>query len=81
MDELGGVYLDTDQHIVQAFPKALNNVLGWQDDGNIVNGALMMFEKGGMFIREALKQSIDIAIHSYNPDNWGVFNNYLMHYE
>ena len=47
MDELGGVYLDTDQHIVQAFPKALNNVLGWQDDGNIVNGALMMFEKGG----------------------------------
>lgn len=73
MDELGGVYLDTDQHIVQAFPKALTNVLGWQDDGNMVNGALMMFEKGGNFIREALKNSVDIAIHSYNPDNWGVF--------
>ena len=34
-----------------------------------------------MFIREALKQSIDIAIHSYNPDNWGVFGKYLMHDE
>lgn len=73
MDEYGGVYLDTDQHIVQAFPKALTNVLGWQDDGNMVNGALMMFDKGGSFIRQALKESVDIAIRSYHPDNWGVF--------
>ena len=73
MDEYGGVYLDTDQHIVQAFPKALNNVLGWQDDGKMVNGALMMFDRGGAFIRQALKESVDIAIRNYHSDNWGVF--------
>ena len=58
MYESGGVYLDTDQHIVQSFPKAFDNVLGWQDDGDVVNGSVMIFDKNGTFIRHTLEVAV-----------------------
>ena len=72
MYESGGVYLDTDQHIVQSFPKAFDNVLGWQDDGDVVNGSVMIFDKNGTFIRHTLEVAVDIVIRKYDPNNWEI---------
>lgn len=75
----GGVYLDTDQYLVQPIPKSMKNVLGWQDiEFDMLNGAVMIFEKNNEFLRECFSTAIELAAFKYNKDDWGIFGPNLL---
>lgn len=75
----GGVYLDTDQHLVRSIPKSVQNSIGWQDPHeNMVNGAIMIFEKGNEFLSRVIKDAVHILIHGYATENWGIIGPNLL---
>ena len=75
----GGVYLDTDQYLVQPIPKSMKNVLAWQDvEFDMVNGAAMVFEKNNEFLKECFFRAIEIAAFNYNKNDWGIFGPNLL---
>jgi hypothetical protein len=84
IDKFGGVYLDTDQHLIKPIPKSFTNVIGYQDksaerykDG-FVNGAVMIFEKANPFIQSVLQEAMRIVIYKYVPTEWSIIGPYLL---
>ena len=51
----GGVYLDTDMHLVRPLPKSMRNVLALQGRKQ-VNGAMLIFDQGSEFMRVAVTE-------------------------
>jgi hypothetical protein len=89
MEKYGGVYMDTDMHIIKPFPKSLRNVLAYQDRltpkralklalVRMVNGAVMIFEKDNMFLRELVTEAMNRLIYQYNADEWGILGPQLL---
>jgi len=74
MYQEGGVYLDTDVHIIKPFPLNLTNSVGYQDKWN-VNGAVMVFRKGSEFARAALQWIVN---NKYNPAHWVIWGPHLL---
>jgi hypothetical protein len=70
----GGVYLDTDMHVIKPFPADLTNSVGYQDSKQ-ANGAAMIFEKGSEFARAALNW---IAKNPYHPNDWEIWGPVLI---
>ena len=62
----GGVYMDTDMIIVRPLDSLKMNVIGWEDK-NYLNGALMIFEKGNMYLKACLEE----FARFYDPHSWG----------
>ncbi|CAK9107980.1 Uncharacterized protein At4g19900 [Durusdinium trenchii] len=64
----GGVYLDTDQHVLKPIPKSLSNVFAFENLQNTyANVAALVFDRGSPFI----KRAIDKYLNEYAPGCWG----------
>jgi len=83
MEKYGGIYLDTDVHVVKPFPRSLENVLAYQDKLTVkralkmaltksLNGAVMVFEKHNAFLKELIIEAMDRLIRKYDPADWGI---------
>ena len=55
----GGVYIDTDVIVTRSFDTLKPNVLGFEN-GDDLNGAVMMFDKGHIFLKTALAKFVDV---------------------
>ena len=67
MYKLSGIYMDTDVIIVRPFYTLPENVLAWEADQKMVNGAVMKFEKGNLYLKACLEE---FAKH-FNGRKWG----------
>ena len=66
--KLGGVYIDTDVILVRPLEKLVWNVVAWEDsEQTSLNGAVMKFEKGNMFLQACLQEFAE----NYNGRVWG----------
>ena len=83
MEKYGGVYLDTDVHVVKPFPRSLQNVLAYQNKltakrvlklafAKSLNGAVMVFEKRNAFLNELITEAMNRLIRNYVPNDWGI---------
>ena len=68
----GGVYLDTDVIIMKALKPDLQNCLGTElagkyGEAKVLNGAILIFEKGSRFVWEAMVEFNT----TYRIDSWG----------
>ncbi|QDZ25905.1 glycosyltransferase [Chloropicon primus] len=68
----GGVYLDTDVIIMKPLKPDLHNCLGTElagkyGESKVLNGAILVFEKGSRFIWEAMHEFNS----TYRIDSWG----------
>lgn len=73
MEAHGGVYLDTDQHLVRPIPKSFVNVLGYQDPQEwLVNGAAMIFTPHNPFVQDCIREAMRRLLHGYDPTIWGI---------
>jgi hypothetical protein len=83
MEKYGGIYLDTDVHVVKPFPRSFQNVLAYQDRLTAkralklalvkkLNGAVMVFEKTNAFLKELIAEAMDRLIRHYDPSDWGI---------
>ena len=83
MEKYGGVYLDTDVHVVKPFPRSFDNVLAYQNKltakrvlklafAKTLNGAVMVFEKGNAFLKELIAEAMNRLIRNYDPNDWGI---------
>ena len=73
LEDFGGVYLDTDQHLVRPLPLDVQNVLAYQDpEHHLINGAAMVFERGNLYLRRVLEEAIRIVVHNYRSAIWGI---------
>ena len=78
LEQFGGVYLDTDMHLIKPLDN-FTNILGFQGRGNDkVNGAVMKFDQHNRFIQESLEDAISIAAHSYDKRLWEIFGPQLL---
>lgn len=84
LERYGGVYLDTDMHLIRPIPKSFTNVMGYQDksaerykDG-FVNGATMIFEKANPFLQGVIREALDRILYKYNPGEWSLVGPYLL---
>jgi len=67
LERNGGVMLDTDIHLVKAFPKTFLNVAAWRTGENAkVGTALLSFEKNNKFLKGMIEDAIDIAVNRYS---------------
>lgn len=79
LEQSGGIYLDTDMHLISTIPKDYTNILGFQGRGNDkVNGAVMIFDKHNRFIQACLKDAISIASKPYDKRLWEIFGPQLL---
>jgi hypothetical protein len=84
MERHGGVYLDTDQHLIKPIPKSFTNVLGYQEKSDerykdgFVNGAVMIFDRANPFIQGVIKEAINIVTNKYVPTEWSIIGPYLL---
>ena len=68
----GGVYLDTDVIIMKPLKPDLHNCLGTElagkyGEAKVLNGAILVFEKGSRFVWEAMHEFNS----TYRIDSWG----------
>jgi len=79
LEQSGGIYLDTDMHLIQPITREYTNVLGFQGRGNDkVNGAMMIFDKHNGFVQDCLEDAISIASTSYSQRDWEIFGPRLL---
>lgn len=84
MERYGGVYMDTDQHLLKPIPKSFTNVMGYQDKSSerykhgFVNGAVMIFEKDNPFIQGVIQEAMNRLIYKYDPSDWSIVGPYLL---
>lgn len=85
----GGIYLDTDVHVIKPFPRSFRNVLAYQDRLTAkralklalvkkVNGAVMVFERSNSFLKEVIAEAVNRLLRHYNPDDWGILGPNLL---
>lgn len=79
LEQYGGVYLDTDIHLIQPITRELQNVLGFQGNGrDKVNGAVMIFDAHNSFIQSCLSDALSIASKPYDQRLWEIFGPQLL---
>lgn len=89
MEKYGGVYLDTDVHVIKPFPRSLRNVLGYQDRLTTkralklaltkkLNGAVMIFERSNLFLKKLIVEAINRLVRFYKPNDWGMLGPNLL---
>ncbi|XP_031561521.1 lactosylceramide 4-alpha-galactosyltransferase-like [Actinia tenebrosa] len=64
--KMGGVYMDIDVILVRSIRELPVNVVGYQSNGKIMNGAFMYFEKYHPF----LNKSLEHFAKNYNQYSW-----------
>ncbi len=63
----GGVMMDIHVHLVKPLPKSFVNTAAWRDEKNEKIGTgILIFDKHNSFLREMIKDAIDISNHHYN---------------
>jgi hypothetical protein len=79
LEQNGGIYLDTDVHLISPIQDGFKNVLGFQGRGNDkVNGAVMIFDVHNRFIQSCLKDALLIASKRYDKRLWEIFGPQLL---
>jgi hypothetical protein len=64
LERFGGVYLDTDMHVIKPFSSEIKNLVAWQDmSRSYISGAAMIFEKGNKFLRTCLRRGLQLLLN------------------
>eukprot|EP00804_Cyclotella_cryptica_P011163 CCRYP_007702-RE/>CCRYP_007702-RE protein AED:0.04 eAED:0.04 QI:3750/1/1/1/0.71/0.62/8/190/1362 len=79
LERYGGVYLDTDMHVLRPFNSTITNLVAWQDSNHrLINGAAMVFEKGNKFLQSCLRKGVSTLLAGYEPQLWSTYGPNLL---